>query len=301
MRKLWTIGMLAAVVTMVAACSGGGGRDEEGAAGGGGVSRAVEAEDPFAQSDPDEAVAVEAAQDGAGSSLPALGPQVIQTASMRLSVERSRFEESVDAARTIAASVGGFVVGSTASQGRDERLVRGTLVVRVPERSYADVMQRLSRLGRVESRRESGQDVSQEFVDLEARGRHLEAVERQLLTLLEKANTVTAALAVQSQLNEVQLELEQVRGRLHYLRDQVAFATISLDIHERRAAAKDDGDEAAWGITDSWRTAAHGFATVVGWILVVVATAAPLVLLLALAVVAARFAARRGRLAWRKS
>ena len=229
-----------------------------------------------------------------GSSVPSVGPRVIQTASLTLSVPRNDFEKVVDRARLLATSSGGFVVESSASQSGDERrLVRGTLVLRIPERSYSRVMEQLSGLGRVEGREEAGQDVSQEFVDLEARERHLEAVEGQLLNLLDQTNTVAEALTVQSQLNQVQLDLEQARGRLQYLEDQVAFATISLDVRERQvAAAADDGGP--WSIVDAWGTAAHGFVTVGGWILVAAATIAPVVILLFLGFLGGRLVLRRG-------
>jgi hypothetical protein len=224
--------------------------------------------------------------------LPGIGPKVIQTASLRVSLVKGRFDQTLDEARSIAASLGGFVVSSSASQGRAQKLERGTLVVRVPARAYADAMERLSDLGRVEARRESGQDVSQEYVDLEARARHLEAVERQLLELLDRADTVAAALAVQSKLNEVQLDLEQTRGRLRFLDDQVTYATISLALHERVAdmGVKDDD---GWGIVEAWERAARGFLAVVGWTFVALATAAPVVLLLILVWLLARSAARR--------
>jgi hypothetical protein len=226
------------------------------------------------------------------SPVPAVGPKVIQTSSLAVSVPRGRFEETVDEARSIAARFGGFVVSSAASQGTSHRLVRGTLVVRVPARSYADAMRSMAGLGRVEARDESGQDVSQEFVDLEARVRHLRAVETQLLELLERANTVAAALAVQSQLNQVQLELEQARGRLQYLEDQVSYATISLALHERLPVAA-PADEGPWGIVDAWRTAAHNAVAVVGWMFVALATAAPALILLALAYLIGRRYVRR--------
>jgi hypothetical protein len=140
--------------------------------------------------------------------LPGIGSRVVQTASVELSVPAGGFDRAVSRARTIATGLGGFVVSSSASQGAAHRLVAGSLVVRVPERSYAEAMNALTDLGRVEAREESGHDVSQEFVDLEARRRHLEAVENQLLQLLNKATTVEAALAVQSRLADVPLELE---------------------------------------------------------------------------------------------
>lgn len=292
MRKVLLVLLVGVLALAAAACSSG---DDESDAGSAAGEAAVMEEEATADAGAAESGggedAVAVAQ---GSSVPSVGPRVIQTASLTLSVPRNDFQDVIDRARTLATSSGGFVVEFSASQGGgEERLVRGSLVVRVPERAYSRVMEQLSGLGRVESSDEAGQDVSQEFVDLEARERHLEAVEGQLLDLLDETKTVAEALTVQSQLNQVQLDLEQARGRLQYLDDQVAFATISLDVRERQvAAAADDGGP--WSIVDAWGTAARGFVTVVGWILVAAATIAPVVILLLLAFLGARLVFRRG-------
>ncbi|MEX0816519.1 MAG: DUF4349 domain-containing protein [Gaiellales bacterium] len=280
--------LAAALLAAVAGCSGGGGDDGgEAALAGRTVVASEGGGGELAPAFQDTVAAQPISQP-----LPGIGPKVIQTASLRVSLVKGRFDQTLDEARSIAASLGGFVVSSSASQGRGQKLERGTLVVRVPARAYADAMERLSDLGRVGARRESGQDVSQEYVDLEARARHLEAVEGQLLELLDRADTVAAALAVQSKLNEVQLDLEQTRGRLGFLDDQVTYATISLALHERvahKAAKNDDG----WGIVEAWERAARGFLAVVGWTFVALATAAPVFLLLVLVWLLARSAARR--------
>jgi hypothetical protein len=286
MRRLIVIVLVAALTGVALGCSSG---DEQGASPGtaqdeGTVSAGAEggsAEDSVAVSRP-----------SSGGSLPSIGPSVVQTASLSVSVPRNDFETTIQHARTIATGAGGFVVSSSASQADEERLVRGSLVVRVPEPAYARVIEQLSDLGTVEAREEAGQDVSQELVDLEARIRHLEAVEARLLAFLDEAKTVAAALTVQSELNRVQLELEQARGRLDYLRDQVAYATISLEVRERQVAVAED-DGGPWGIVDAWRAAGASFVAVVGWIFVVVATIAPVAFLLALAYVAARLAGFR--------
>jgi Domain of unknown function (DUF4349) len=230
----------------------------------------------------DAAGEVEASPGGGGSkaydgpaqasAIPQVGPQVVQTASMRLSIAHGSFEDKIDDVHAIVDSYGGFVVSSTASQGRDKRLVEGSLGLRIPAESYDDALSRLRQLGKVESLEESGKDVSQEFVDLNARIRQLRAVEAQLLELLQQANDVPAALAVQNQLSQVQLDLEQARGRLQYLNDRVDFATISLDVHELGVVPpKSDG----FSIVDAWATAGSAFLTVVGWIFIAIAVAAP--------------------------
>jgi hypothetical protein len=295
MRKLVYIVLVVLAAVAVAGCSSGGEDDGDAA----GVTRNFEAggaaESPVAGNVTGADKALPSSQRSV-SGVPEIGPQIVQTSSVRLSVQRGRFDEAVDEARSIAAGLGGFVVSSSASQGSAQRLESGTLVLRIPARSYAEAMKSLAALGRVESRRENGQDVSQEFVDLRARIRQLQAVESQLLELLDRANTVGAALAVQQQLSQVQLDLEQARGRLQYLDDQVTFSTISLDLHERVLPVPKSGD-GHFGIVDAWSKAASSFLAVLGWTFVVLATAAPLVLILVVAVFLARVAFRK-RLPW---
>jgi len=295
MRKLVFIVLVVLAAFAAGGCSSGG-EDAGGVAGatsgedeGGGAARSAVAGEVTGA---DEALS----SPQRNVSVPEIGPQIVQTSSVRLAVRRGRFDETVDEARSIAAGLGGFVVSSSASQGSAERLVRGTLVLRIPAKSYADAMKSLAGLGRVEGRQENGQDVSQEYVDLRARIRQLQAVESQLLQLLDRTDTVGEALAVQQQLSQVQLDLEQARGRLQYLGDQVAFSTISLELHERVLPVPKSGG-GRFGIVDAWSKAAAGFLAVLGWTFVVLATAAPLVLLLAVSLFLARVAFHK-RLRW---
>jgi hypothetical protein len=290
MRKLIIIAFIGAFALVALGCSSG---DDEDASAGEAALLEETAESGGAEDSGGEAVPVSQPSRGE-SSVPAIRPAVVQTASLALSVPGNEFDTTIQRARTIATGAGGFVVSSSAFQGEEKRLVSGTLVVRVPERSYARVMEQLSDLGRVEAQEEAGQDVSQELVDLRARIRHLQAVEARLLAFLEETESVASALTVQSELNQVQLELEQARGRLTYLDDQVAFATISLEISERQVAVAGDDGGGPWGIVDAWRAAGTAFVTVVGWMFVAAATIAPVVLLLALAFLAARLAGWRG-------
>ena len=213
------------------------------------------------------------------SAVPQVGPQVVKTANLRLGIAHGSFEDKVGEAHAVADSYAGFVVESFASQGSGKRIAEGSLVLRIPAESYDSALSRLRELGKVESLEESGQDVSKEFVDLNARIRQLRAVEAQLLELLQRADDVPAALAVQNQLSQVQLDLEQARGRLQYLDNRVAFATISMSMHELGVVAPKDG---GFKIVAAWATAGSAFLTVVGWLFIGIAVAAPVLILLGL-------------------
>jgi Domain of unknown function (DUF4349) len=288
-RKALVILPALALAVSLAACSGSDSGDEASAGGGGStgdVGREGVVESPLTTVD-------EAAADATAAPLPGFGPRIIQTASLRLSVRRGSFDQAVEEARSVAAGAGGFVVQSSESRDPGQKLTTGTLVLRVPQTAYANVMRRLGDIGRIGGRQESGQDVSAEFVDLEARRRHLEAVETQLLKLLNRAEDVAAALAVQAKLDDVQLRLEEVRGRLRYLDDQTAFATISLALRERAPVGGSKGDDNG-GVLDAWADGASAFAHVAGRTFVVLATIAPVVLLLAVLALAVGIAYRRG-------
>jgi hypothetical protein len=282
------------LVLVVSACSSGGNESSgqaAGVTGGGGAD--LDSSSP-AKSGAGESRSAGGGSEGGGtavsSAVPQVGPRIIRNASLRISIQHGRFEDEVDEAHRITASFGGFVVSSSASQGSEKRLVEGTFVLRIPASSYDEAVADLRGLGKVEALDERGSDVSQEFVDLQARTRQLRAVEAQLLELLQRANDVPAALAVQSELSQVQLDLEQARGRLQYLDDQVAFATISLSMHETGVVPpKGDG----FSVVEAWATAGAAFLTVVGWLFIGLAVIAPVLVLLGLGFLVGREVRKR--------
>ena len=282
MKKLALFLPLVLALTL-AACNAGGGESTAGGTGGGGDFAQGSAEPSGGGGS--EANDRRLVSSGHQSAVPQVGPQIVQTARLRLSIAHESFDDKVDDVHAIVDSYSGFVVNSTASQGSDKRLVQGSLDLRIPAESYEDALARLRQLGKVEALEESGQDVSQEFVDLNARIRQLRAVEAQLLELLQQADDVPAALAVQNQLSQVQLDLEQARGRLQYLDNRVSYATISLAMHEVGAVAPKGG---GFSIVDAWATAGSAFLTVVGWIFIGIAVAAPVLVLLGLGLLAGR-------------
>ena len=166
-----------------------------------------------------------AMQAGPAGAIPPMGPRIIKTADVKLAVPSERFKSAVHDAMTTAGRYSGFVV-STNLDTQGGRF--GTLVLRVPADRFLQALADLKDLGSVREESVSGQDVTQEFVDLQARLRNYRAQEVVLLRLMDRAQSVSDTIRVQQQLGQVQLEVERIKGRLRYLNDQTAMSTIMV-------------------------------------------------------------------------
>lgn len=152
---------------------------------------------------------------------------VIKNAMVSLEVERVAEAEARIRAR--ADQLGGYVV-SVETRGGDEYQI-STIVFRVPAERFEDALSGVEGLAReVLSRSVSGEDVTEEFVDLQSQLRNLDATRTRLLDLLTKATRVEDALSVNQALTEVQGQIEQIQGRLQYLQQSAAFSTISAEL-----------------------------------------------------------------------
>ncbi len=129
----------------------------------------------------------------------------------------------------LAGELGGVVITSNTS-GTNEN-VRTDILFRVPSERFREAMDRVRGYAvKVEKEQSSAQDVTEEYVDLQARQRTLEATTLQLQTLLGKATTVDDTLKVQAQLNNVQSDLERIKGKVHYYDTRTAFSTVSVSV-----------------------------------------------------------------------
>jgi hypothetical protein len=219
------------------------------------------------------------------AALPDIGPSIIKTAKIAIEVEGDTFQGSVQEAIDTAERHGGFVLSSQIGSD-DER--SGSIVVRVPAEQFESALSELKGLavdGGVTSQKVSGQDVSQEFVDLQSRLRNFEAQETVLLGLMEKAATVSDSIRVQRELGNVQLEIEQLRGRLNFLEDQTQYSTITLGMSEAGAAKP----KPAGTIEKAWENARATFAAVVTAVIVGASFVLPLAFLALIALLAVRF------------
>jgi len=181
------------------------------------------------------------------------GRKIIRTATLELSVEN--VGSSVDQVQQIAAAAGGFVSSSSLSsenpQGQDSGPSRSafggaSITIRVPAQAYAGVMIQLRGIAKeVRSEKSDSSEVTEEYTDLQARLRNLEATEGRYLELLAKAQSIPDILLVQDRLNSVRLEIERAQGRIKLLDDLTDLATISVQLRLPAPASVQE-TQASW-------------------------------------------------------
>jgi len=141
---------------------------------------------------------------------------VIKTGTLHIELDPP--EDGPAKVTEIAGRFGGYVASSTET----------SIVIRVPNESFEEVLEAIAQLGSVAEREVSGEDVTEQYFDLNVRLRNALAVRLRYLALLEMAETVEDALLVERELERVTLEIEELRGKLRYLRDRVQDATITV-------------------------------------------------------------------------
>jgi len=134
-----------------------------------------------------------------------------------------------DRAQAIASGLGGDVLNLTQSGSGDTR--SASLTIRVPSSRFADALQQLRTLeGEIQTSGVSAQDVTDQFVDLQARLAAKQAEEQRYLAILTKANTIDEILKVDASLSNVRTQIEQLTGQINSIKQRTDYSTISMSI-----------------------------------------------------------------------
>ncbi len=174
-----------------------------------------------------EEMAVPAAPESAVADYATIERIIIRNASLSLVVPDT--EAALDEINGLVDELGGYVVDSSIYQYQEG--LRASITLRIPAESLDVALERVRGLAtEVRNEHISGQDVTEEYVDLQSSLRHLEATEERLLEFLEEAEDTEAALDVYEHLRQVEAEIEHVKGRIQYLEQSAAMATVNLDI-----------------------------------------------------------------------
>lgn len=192
--------------------------------------------------------------------------------------------ESVDLAVSriggIAAQLGGDVMATQADYTAGLR--SATITIVVPVDQFEEALSRIGGAGEVLSRNASGQDVTEEYVDLQSQLANLEATQARIRGFLDQAKTVEEALKVNAQLTEIERQISQIKGRQNFIDQKSAFSTITIQLREKPLPATptpsptptpEPTPVAGWSPSDTagdayatLTTVLQGLATVAIWI-----------------------------------
>lgn len=189
--------------------------------------------------------------------------KIIRDGSMSIQLDKDGFSAGFAAVTRIAQNNGGFVLSS---QIRGQR--RGTLVLRIPSKRFDDAMLALRDVGVVQAQSISGRDVTAQYIDLTARLQNAIGQRTVLRNLMSQATTIRETITVQNRLSQVELQIEQIQGQLNFIQDQVAEATVHVELHEKDAAQVQTSAVENPSLGSAWDRSIQGFLNVVSAVVI---------------------------------
>ena len=170
--------------------------------------------------------------------------------------------DAIEEVTKLVDASGGFVVSVSRTEDEDETFA--SMSFRVPSNNLDATLSRVRDISeRVERENRSAQDVTTEFVDIEARLGNLRAAEEQLLVLFERSGKVSDVLEVQRELTNVRGQIESLQGRLNYLSQTTATSLVSVWFHPTTSTAPIS--DPAWSPSETARGATRGLAAFGRW------------------------------------
>jgi hypothetical protein len=152
---------------------------------------------------------------------------IIKNAEMELLVADT--DEALDGVTLVATEYGGYIISS--HTWTEDQYKHATVRLGVPAQEFENVLRRLRGLAlQVTSEIASGEDVTDEYVDLQSRLTNLQATRDRIREFLDQAKTVEEALKVNEQLSAIEGQIEEAQGRMNYLKDRAAFSTIDVTL-----------------------------------------------------------------------
>lgn len=152
---------------------------------------------------------------------------IIREGQMNIVVENT--EDSLRTIASLAAAKDGWVVSSEVFQSGDAK--SGNITIRIPAEEFDATVEEIRDMAfEVTSETTNSQDVTEEFVDLEARVANLEATADRVRSFLDEARNVEDALAVNAELSRLESEIESLKARMNFLSESAAFSRLTVFI-----------------------------------------------------------------------
>lgn len=183
---------------------------------------------------------------------------------------------------TSAVNASGGYVQETKQSGTKQSGRTTNMVLRVPAGQYAAMIDLVRGLGEITQQREWTDDVTEQFVDVEARIKTLELELNELYKIYGRTESVKELMEVEQRISQVTADLESLKGRLRVLSNRVDYSTIQLNLYEPGVPTPIEPPKTVWermrfGFRSSW----NGVVNFTGDLVVFVVSALPVLVYLA--------------------
>ena len=190
-----------------------------------------------------------------------------------LSLEVTSFSAALESLTKLAESNGGYVFQSSRTS-YDKSSYSGMVGIRVPSGKSSGVLGAIRGLGRVESENSDSEDITAEYVDMEARLKNAQASESRLKEMYQRAGTVKDVLAVEKELTRVRGDIEAFMAKKRNWDILVEMVTIEVNLHEPSAAMP--GAHSFWEpIRSAFGRSLEGFANSLRALIIFIGVIAP--------------------------
>jgi len=155
---------------------------------------------------------------------------IVKNADVRLMVKDT--DVAIDRATQIIGDAGGYIVSSRVwyQDYYGNSLKYAAVTIGVPVDEFEKVLSRLRGLAvRVVDEIAAGDDVTEQYVDLQSQLVNLEATRARIQDFLQDAKTIDEALRINQELANIESQIEQIKGRMNYLNDRSAYSTITVN------------------------------------------------------------------------
>jgi hypothetical protein len=155
---------------------------------------------------------------------------IVKNADVRLMVKDT--DVAIDRATQIVGDAGGYIVSSRVwyQDYYGNNLKYAAITIGIPVDEFERTLVRLRDLAvRVVDEVASGDDVTEQYVDLQSQLTNLEATRARIQDFLKDAKTIDEALRINQELANIEAQIEQIKGRMNYLNDRSAYSTITIN------------------------------------------------------------------------
>jgi len=201
-------------------------------------------------------------------------------------IEVQSFDSSISKIKELTSNFGGYITNSnmwTSDSGNKS----GNITVKIPEKRFEEFGDSLNQVGEIKSKETSAYDVTEEYIDLQARLKNLRNQEKRYTELLSMAKDVQDVLAIESQLGRIRNEIESYEGRIKYLDNTTSFGTFYINLYEPEEIVHE------WGIKKAFDRAIDAFIVSIAGIIILGGFLIPILIVLGIIYLAIKYIKKR--------